>query len=263
MKKTLISILVITIIALGALILVKDRIIKDVLVKQIKSATGLEVELESIKVGLLTANVDVTGLKIHNPSGFPEKIMLNIPKIYINYDLFGFFSRKVHLKKLLIEIKDVNIAKSADKKLNVYSLAVLGGRSLQASPVQAIINNFVSLEKKEEKPKGERPRAQKPQITIDDLQLKIGRVAYKDYAEESGAMDIALNLNIDETFKNVTDPNTVASTLMFKLLGNVGMDALNKYGAQAAREEAAKPVEAEAEPQPAQPAAAGEVSPQN
>ena len=201
MKKTLLSIIVIVVILFGTVLLTKDMLAKAALIKGIKAAAGLEVSTRSVHIGILRSVAGIEGLKISNPSGFSDAFLADIPEIYVDYDLPSLFKKKVHLKELRINIQELLVSQGKDRKFNVSRLTLL-------MP----------------KPSGAEP----PQINIDELVLKVGKVVYKDYAQEPGPKILEYNLNIDERFSNVTDPSKLAGQVIVKILARVNItDFLN------------------------------------
>ena len=57
-----------------------------------------------------------------------------------------------------------------------------------------------------------------PELQIDLLRLKIGKVVYKDYSGSASASIKEFNVNIDESYKNITDPSALVRLLVFKAL---------------------------------------------
>jgi hypothetical protein len=198
MKKLLIGVVIIAII-IGGLIMARNIIVKAAIVKGIKAATGLSVDIKDINIGLASPGILVSGLKIYNPEGFTDNLLADIPELSVNLDLPGLFTGRVHLRKLLIDIKELDVIMSENGKLNVNSLALL-------MP----------------KPGGGKP----PEVKIDELQLKIGKVSSKGYLPLVGGMAQELNVGIDETFHNVTDPSKVAGEVVKKILNRVGISGL-------------------------------------
>jgi hypothetical protein len=196
MKKIAISILILVICAVIVLVAARNIIVKTVIKKGIEGAAGLKVEIKKIDIGLFKPAVEIQSLKIYNPAGFTERLMADIPQIYVDYDLAGFFQNKVHLKELKIEIKEVSAVLDKSGKLNFNSLALL-------MP----------------KPGGNKP----PEVKIDELSLNIGKVVYKGYLPALGGTGGELILNIKETFHDVTDPLKLTRNILNSILARIGI----------------------------------------
>ncbi|MBM3254949.1 MAG: hypothetical protein FJZ08_01430 [Candidatus Omnitrophica bacterium] len=192
MKKILISILALSICAVVLVVVARNFIVKMAVTQGIEALAGVKVQVQKINIGLLSPSVGVDSLKIYNPSGFAGELMADIPQIYVNYDLWGLLGNRVHLKKVKIEIEELAAVLNEQGKLNFSSLALL-------MP----------------KPGGAKP----PEVKIDELFLKIGRVGYKT---------MQFNLNFEETFYDVTDPSKVAGDILKKILSRIGIEDLAK-----------------------------------
>ena len=71
---------------------------------------------------------------------------------------------------------------------------------------------------------GKRPAPAKSSLLIDDLSLKIGRVAYKDLGVPSASRDFDLNIN--ERFSDITDIQQVVGIIMTRAIINSGVARL-------------------------------------
>lgn len=201
MKKIAISILILAVCAVIVLVAARNIIVKEAIKKGIEEAAGIKVEIKKIDIGLFKPLVEIQSLKIYNPSGFTERLMADIPQIYVDYDLAGFFKNKVHLKELKIDIKELSAVLDKSGKLNFNSLALLAP-----------------------KPSGNKP----PEIKIDELTLKIGKVVYKGYLSALGGTGGELNLNIEEKFRDVTDPSKLTRDILNRILSRIGISDFAK-----------------------------------
>ncbi|MGE5197792.1 MAG: hypothetical protein ACM3IL_04735 [Deltaproteobacteria bacterium] len=202
MKKILGSVLIPLIVLVIALIAGRNFIVKAAVNKGIKAATGLDVQVERINIGLLSSTIEIVSLKVYNPSGFTDRLMADTPLIYVDYDLGGLLKSRVHLNKVKIDIKELLVVLNEQGKLNFNSLALL-------MP----------------KPSGSKP----PEVKIDELALKIEKVGYKSYLPAIGTKTGEFNPGIDETFTNVTNPSVVAGDILKKILSRVGMSNFAKF----------------------------------
>jgi len=210
MKKLGIVILIIAVLFVG-LFLARNIIIKNVLSAGVKAFTGLGLKTESIDVGIPQTHISVQNLQLFNPPDFSEKVMLNMPEIYIDYDLGAFLKRKVHLEEIRINMKEFVVVKNKDGKLNLDSL-----KAVQAK-------NKTTEEQKKEK-------AKLPEIQIDLLKLTIGKVIYKDYSSGGPEPSVReFNINIDEQFENITDPYALSSIILVKALSNTAISSLTNF----------------------------------
>ena len=202
MKKILIGSLVLILILFILVIAARNFIVQTLVTKGIEALAGVKVEMQKINIGLISPTVEISSLKVYNPSGFANRLMADIPLIYVDYDLGGFLKNRVHLNKIKIEIRELSVVLNEQGKLNFNSLAML-------MP----------------KPGGNKP----PEVNIDELYLKIGKVGYKGYFSVIGAKEMEFNPNIEETFKDVTNPAQLAGDILKKILSWIGISDLAKF----------------------------------
>jgi hypothetical protein len=198
-KKTLVIIIGIA-LALFVLTMVKDLAIKAAVEKGVESVTGLKMGMKRFSAGIIRPVVDIKGLKIFNRREFEERVMVEMPGVYVDYDLAAILAGKIRLRKLYLHLKEFNVVKNVKGELNLNSLKV------------------VMAEKDGRSPAGE-PGALPP-IRIDDLRLKIERAAYIDYSAGKRPNVKKFYIDIDEKYSNVTDLYALASLIVVKALAN-------------------------------------------
>ena len=152
--------------------------------------------------------IDVKGLTIFNPPGFGEKLMADIPEVYVDFDLPAFLKGKVHLERLSLNLNEFIVIKSADGGLNVNSISGI------SEPQITQIKDADYADKK-----------RKPEIKIDILELKVGRVLYRDYTQ-SPAGEFRYQVNIDERYENVTDVEKLVKLIVTRSLVNTAISRL-------------------------------------
>jgi len=212
MKKLIIIavciILVIAVVALG-----KDMIIKAAVEKGAEVVTGLKLNIASLKVGVLRTIVDIRSLKLFNPVGFKDALMIDMPQIYVDYDFPALLKGKVHLLKARLDLKEFIVVKNEKGELNLDSLKV------------------VQAQKEGKKPE-DKSSGKLPEIRIDSLELKIGKVVYKDYSGGGEPSVREFNVNLDEKYSNITDPYALASLIIVKALTNTTIANLTNFNLQ-------------------------------
>jgi len=213
MKKVIGVIVVILVAVILILALVKDIIIKTSVEKGVKHVTGLQLNLESIKVGVIKTLIDIKGLTLFNPPGYKEKIMFEIPEIHVDYNLPAILKGKIHLEEVRLNVKELIVIKNKNGERNLDSL----------KPIKEQKENEKPKEKKkvEKKEKG-----RVPEMQIDILELKVGKVVYKDYSEGEPPSVKEFTLNLDEKYTNITDPQVLVNLIIVKTLGHAALSAI-------------------------------------
>ncbi|MFH1493036.1 MAG: AsmA family protein [Candidatus Omnitrophota bacterium] len=210
MKKIAILILIFAIL-ISALILAKNLIAKGAITAAVKAVTGLRLTIDSFNVGILKSNINIEGLMLYNPEGFQDKIMVNMPQIYVDYDLGDFLKGKVHLEELKIHLEELIVIKNSNGELNLNSLKVVQER------------------KREKETSSEEKKAKEVQLQIDSLKLKIGKVIYKDYSSPPRVHLREYKVNINEKYTNITDMRTAASLIIVRALMNTAIASLTDF----------------------------------
>jgi len=213
MKKIIILFLIFVVV-LAAFSLLKNGIASLALSGGVKAMTGLGVQVRGMDVGILKTLIGIRELKVSNPRGFPDRVMADIPELYVDYDLGAFLKGKVHLEEVRLYLKELIVVKNAKGELNLDAL----------KPVQA--------RKEEGKSQEEKKEAKMPEMQIDLLKLKIGKVIYKDYTQNPPAVT-AFDVNIDEQYENINDPYIFASLIVSRALLKTTIARLANFDVQA------------------------------
>lgn len=206
-KKIFIICAVILLVLITTIILARNIIVKTGLSAGAELVTGLKLEVESVNVGILNTLINIKGLKLHNPPEFADKLMAEVPEIYVDYDLAAILKKNLHFEKVRLNLKEFIVIKNEKGILNLDTLKALQGADGQRA----------SKEKQEAKP---------PQFKIDVLELKIGKVIYKDYSKKGKPNISEFNLNIDGRFENITDPNAFAALIVSRALKNTSISKI-------------------------------------
>ena len=210
MKKILI-VLVIVLIALLAIGIVKDQIIKAVVITVATQVTGAPVHIDGFSLGIFTQTVRISGFKMYNPQGFSRGIMVDLTKANVTYDLGALFGKKLHLANVEIELKELGLEKNKDGKLNVDELKVV---------------KEAAAGKKENKPSPE----QMP-LQIDLLKLGMGRIVSKDYSAGAEPVVSVYDINLHKTYKNITSAQQLAALILAEPMKSAGIQGAKIYGA--------------------------------
>ena len=211
MKK--LGIVVGIIVVVFVLLLVfKNVLIKIALEEGTKRVTGLELAIGSMDVGFLAPKVDVTDMKLFNPAGFNDKVMIDMPKFLASFELASFFKERVHFKTLELNLKELTVVRNKEQKLNIDALKAVGEKKQQG-----------------EKPVEQKQAKKAPQVTIDKLILKIGKVTYKDYLFGEKPFTKTVNVGINEVYRDVTDPNKLVLLIVVRALEGTGIAQLANF----------------------------------
>ena len=170
----------------------RNLIARRVLTQAAQSISGLKLEIRSLDIGLFKPVIKIEGLKVFNPKDFPQGLMCDVPEIYLDYDLGALLRKKLHFRQVRLNVKEVTVI-AKQKNMNVSSLKELVGQ-------------------KQEKP---------PEVQIDSLELKFGRLIYNDYSAGAPPKVNVFALNIDEKMENIANTSQLIGRLMLKTVSYV------------------------------------------
>ncbi|MBI3458038.1 MAG: hypothetical protein HY002_19875 [Candidatus Rokubacteria bacterium] len=148
--------------------------------------------------------------------------MASLPELYVDYDFGSLLKGPPHLEEVRIQLEELAVIRNAQGQVNVNSLrSVREQRGDTGTP---------------RKPAS----AKAPQVRIDRLQVKIGRVIFKDYSQGATPLVKEFNVNLDERFENVTNPQALASAIVTKALARTTISQLANIDVEALRASAAQ-----------------------
>lgn len=182
----------------------RDAIIKFSLEKCLRDICGLNISISKFEFGILKPDIRVNNLVIHNPNGFPEKDIMNFPLIYLRYDLKSLFTPKPHLYEINAHLKELNLIRNREGKLNLEALTVAGQKINE-------INEKLGNKSKD-----------LPEVSIDALKLRIDRVLLNDYSQ-SPVLRKEFNLNIDRQYRQITDMRKLVLLIVFEAIRNTSI----------------------------------------
>lgn len=212
MKRKIIIIPAIVLAILIALFFGKNMIIKTSVSAGVRAMTGLKLSIRSMDIGIFKTLIGIKGLQLYNPSGFEDELMMDLPEIYVDYNLGAFMKGKTHLEEVRLNLKEFSVVKNEAGELNLDSLKVV-----KEAEEEKVID--------EDKKEGTKMSG----LQIDVLELKIDKVVYKDYSKGTPPKVKEYNVNINERFENITDPQSFGRLIILKALKNTAIASLANF----------------------------------
>lgn len=108
--------------ALVGLVLLKNVIAQAALVGGVQALTGLRVSVGGMDVGLLRTSIGIRGVRIANPRGFTDPVMVDLPELYVDYRLLPLLTGRVHLDEVRLHLREVVVEKNAAGWLNLTAI---------------------------------------------------------------------------------------------------------------------------------------------
>ena len=195
---------IIVVAALLVLSVMKNGIVQAMIEKAVSTAAHVPVHIGRTQAKILSTSIRLSSLRVFNPKGFPEKVMLDAPLISVDYELAPIFKGQVYFKEVTIDLKELIVVKNRDGKLNI----------------DAVKPSSKENAERKEKQKESREKKRPMKLQIDRLRLSIGRVVYRDYSGGgSSPAEQVFEINMkDRVFTNINDPAVVVNIVMFEAL---------------------------------------------
>lgn len=208
MKKIVTLLLVVVVAALG-LTLAKNGIAQGAVQGVFRHVTGLDLKIASLNLGLLSGKIDARGIRLHNPSGFTDPVMVDMPVLLVDLEPSSLLKGGVHLEEVELDLREILVVKNRDGKLNIDSLKPAGSKKATA-----------------DKPA---KKTEAPQSRIDQLRLKIGKVVYKDYSKGGNPSVQEFPLNLNESYSNINNVNALLPLIITKALYSTTLGKLLNF----------------------------------
>lgn len=210
--KKIADLFLIIFITLAVLVFARNVIVKVAVENGVRAVTGMPLVIKKLDLGLTQPYFDIGGLVVKNPAGFHDTILVEIPRIFVAYDLSSILKGKIHLTNLEFDLKQFSVVKNEKGLLNLDSL-----KALQAQqPSQP----------------GQRSASTKagkaPAIQIDNFRLRVGTASYIDYSSGSPVTK-DFNVGLDEKYTNITDPNKLVALIVWKVMMKTPLAMLSGF----------------------------------
>jgi len=208
--RVLMSLLVVVVILVVVLVAGRNIIIKAGAGAAIKAITGVEIKIGTLNIGLFRPVIHIKDMKLLNPASYPEPLMMDMPELFIQYDLASIMKGVIHLPEIRLWVKEFVVVKNAEGNININELAALQPKS-----------------KESVKPPQAKPQGPLPQIKIDLMELQIGKVLYKEYRAQGAPRESVYNIALKERYQNIKDPNVLLALIVGKALSNTAISGIS------------------------------------
>ncbi|WP_136419644.1 DUF748 domain-containing protein [Herbaspirillum sp. ST 5-3] len=115
--KRLIAVTLIVVVALGAAASLGLHFATSALKSQVEQALGPESEVAEIVVGW--SAIELRGMRIRAPKGWPAEDALRAERIVVKPDLLGLISARVHVPRISVEKAYVSVLRARDGKVHL------------------------------------------------------------------------------------------------------------------------------------------------
>ena len=212
--KTGFRIIIVLIVILGVLFVGRNIIAKFSIEKGVEAATGLPLNIKKLDLGLVTTHIGINGLSLFNPKEFGDEVMFHASEIFVDYNLGAILKGKIHLEDIRLDFDQLVIIKNEQGQTN---LEALKPKTKKDQPSQ------------EAEKKDDAGSKKSPQIQIDHLSVKIGKIIYKDYSQGGDPVIKEYQVNISEELNDVMDPNSLLNFIAAKAMAKTALSSLGDF----------------------------------
>lgn len=146
------------VIAVVALLLSYNSILRGVIEHRIRAQTGLDAEIGKFKLAIFSPSIELQNIKIYNPKNFGGAPFLNIPEIHIEYDRAALLEKKLHITLLRLNLAELDIVKNRKGQTNIFAFAGLPGeKSVTATGLNPGKSPVTNYQPKNAAPKNSNP----------------------------------------------------------------------------------------------------------
>ncbi|HXV18476.1 MAG TPA: hypothetical protein VD883_00185 [Candidatus Omnitrophota bacterium] len=218
MKKFILTIFLILALGAGAAYVFREALIDRLAHYLLSSRLGAPISYDRFKIDAASSEIIIENLKVGNPPGFAEGVFIDASYLRAVIDREALFHRRLHFKKLKIDIRNLSVVKNKDGKLNIDAF-----RPKSSSQ--------------------EREAAGTKAPVVDVLSLSVGTVAYKDYSKGDKPSVKVVEVNFkDRSFENVPSSSEIMQIVLGQALKDTAWKTALTYGAATAAGVAILPV---------------------
>ncbi len=207
--KKIFKIALIVAISIFVLVFTRDLIIKYVISTVASQITGTRVTIGGFSLSLSKQSARMNNFRMYNPKGFSKGVLVDLPKVYVDFDIPAFLKGKLHLRRLELELRELSLEKNREGKLNVDSLKV--------------------VEKNKEKARPGKERKALP-MQIDLINLNIGIIVHKDLAVPKPPFVEAYDINLIKKYKHITSAEQLVVLILAEPMKEAGIKGAEIYG---------------------------------
>jgi len=102
------GVLFLSLVCGAAIMLLRDTLARNMLTSRLRSATGMEVKISAVHVGVFAPTLSIKGFKLYNTADFGGGLCLEVPELHIEYDRSALRARQIHLTLLKLDLAELS-----------------------------------------------------------------------------------------------------------------------------------------------------------
>ncbi len=176
-------------LAVGCVFLV-ESVGPGVAASRINAMTGFRLDVEKFRIGILDSSVEISGVQLKNPEGWPEDAFVTVNTVKGGVKPFSFIGdSKREIDEIVLDLGTINIVRNAKGETNALVFKNRLNEALGEGE-----------EKPAEKPAEKEVAGEKAPVKfiIHHLVLKAGKVRVADYSgAKPRVVERAIPINLD------------------------------------------------------------------
>jgi len=190
-----------------------------IVTSQLRHRTQFGVTLESFAVNPLTGTVHLRGLVIENPPGFPTPDFVQVREFRATAEIFTLFGNRPVLDEAVVDIAHVTLVKN---RAGLRNAALFQDRLAGGGPTGPAAAGAAT------------PAPKVRDFLIRHLEVRFDKLRLVDASGDQPVTQ-EYNLNLRQTYANVTTPVQIAVPILGQLAARGGVigDLAGKLGADA------------------------------
>jgi uncharacterized protein involved in outer membrane biogenesis len=167
----------------------------------VRRRTGFGVQVQSLYANPFTATLQLRGLVVTNPPGFPRGDFIDVREFRADAHLWSLFGDRLVVDDAVLDVAQVAIVRNSQGDLNatLFRQGLAGSRA-ESTPAAAPAPSA--------QPADRRARG----FLIKRLVIRCDRVVIADYSRRPAQVREA-NLHFSHTYENVTDARQIAAPM--------------------------------------------------
>jgi uncharacterized protein involved in outer membrane biogenesis len=171
--------LILLVVLVVAALLLLNTIAREITERRIERATGFEVKIGRMRVGIFEPRLTIENLVIYNSADFGGSPMVDIPELHVEYNRSPIFYSNYHFKLVRLDLARLNVV---EDKQGIKNLDVLEKHSKKSDEANS--------ESSDGKTKGDK----KSFRTIDTLNLSLGRATHIDLRNPGKVEELSVDV---------------------------------------------------------------------
>jgi uncharacterized protein involved in outer membrane biogenesis len=180
-----------------AFVLLLDTMLRVLAERNIRAATGMDVRIGKLELGLLNARFTIQDFRLYNTAEFGGSPLVEIPELHMEYDRSELASGRLRFKLVRFNLAELNVVQSKDGKSNIDTM------------LEKVMLSKIGQTNETELPF--------KFAGIDTLNITLGKVRQTDMNDPSQPVEVSLDLK-NEILTGIRDEQDFQTKLLALLM---------------------------------------------